>query len=578
MLKYTLIAILLLALALLASCDAAKSTDSLDGSRLAFSVALDAQPSIGAAAALVTLEPVASPAGMLELAVHAAQLNGTKALYGSVAYDPQQYHLAGGLPAELTADDALLLCVDKPAEGRVIFGWVLANYDTKPGLSGDLELCRLRFASGAAEVSKVTAKAPAGGDNHFTISGSIDNATNIPTLTWLEQNSGDGDDNGEVNISDMTPLGQSLGKPTSGPGSSQARRADYDRNGEVNISDITFLGRNLGTVLTGFAIFSGPTAGSLTEQVRFPRTTMFPNPLNAASGELTWIWVGPAITHDTVFQVQPYDAAGALGLSSDNTVALTFNNPVPVITGLDSVTFPGATTWFNQVGTDFTILLTELSVDPIAGNAENLTGVVEQLQLQGMVTTDKDPGPVDGTERLIWYISEGAGLAQVSNATGTKGLLTFHWKDADNNDVHGDRGRIVVEAQIPGNFNNKKSIAFDLMTIDSLELQLTAGGTGPTAVNAGQDVALKAMGTFDFDSVINGNEYTTELTNFVNWAALVNPDGTDYSINTNSGVLDTTGAASGAQIRVTCEFPRTDNVTLFDDVKRVSNFLVVNIN
>jgi len=580
MLKYTLIAITLLALALLASCDPHASSSSMDNDRLAFSATLDEQASIGAASAQVTLEPAASAEGTLALTLHAGQLSGTKALIGSVEYDARQFHLAGGLPAELTSDDALLLCVDKPAEGRVYFGWVLANYDTKPGLSGDIELCTLRFASGAAEVVKVTAKAPQGGDNHFTLEGSSDPDTNIPTLTWLEANAGDGDDNGEVNISDITPLGASFGKTPSPtlPADSQARDADYDKNGEVNISDMTPLGRNLGTILTGFVILSGPTAGSLTEQLRFARTTMFPGVLNAASGELTWVWTGPAITSDTFFQVQPYDATGALGQASDNTVQLIFNNPIPVITGIDAVTFDEAPTWFDNVGTDYTILLTELSVDAIAGNAENMPGVVEQLQLKGMVTTDQDPAPIDGSENLVWYISEGAGMASVSNAPGTKGLLSFHWKDAQNNDVHGDRGRVVVEAQIPGNFNNKKSIAFVLMSIDSLVLELTAGGGGPLAVNAGQTVPLKATGTFDFDNVANGNEYNADLTSFVNWAALVDPAGTSYSINTNAGVLDTTGATSGAQIRVTCEFPRTDNVTLFDDEKRVSNFLEVNIN
>ena len=44
-----------------------------------------------------------------------------------------------------------------------------------------MRLFREGFASGAALADKVTATAPQGGYNHFTISGSIDSATNIPT-------------------------------------------------------------------------------------------------------------------------------------------------------------------------------------------------------------------------------------------------------------------------------------------------------------------------------------------------------------------------------------------------------------
>lgn len=565
MLKPTLTALTLLALLACASCAASLAqTDSAAGR---FTAALDPETSIAADGAQLTLTPLSDSSAHPEFILAADGLQRTKALIGYISYDAGSYHLVGSLPAELTAEGALLMCIDRPELSRIDVGWVLANYPEKLGVSGTLELCRLQFAAGPATVNKVAAKAPAGGDNHFTIAGSA--AENVPTLTWLEANAGDGDNNGEVNIADITPLGVSLGKHPDPvlPADSQERDADYDKNSEVNISDMTPLGRNIGTILAGYAILAGPSAGSLTELQRFDRTAAFPTAPKTTDGELTWVWTGAAITQDTTFQVQPYDSTGVLGLLSDNTVTLSYDNPQPIITGIDSITFEGAPTWFDKVGDDYTILLTEFAVDDTPGNAEPLEGVVEELQLQGMVTTDIDPGLVDGSESLIWYISEGAGLAEVSNETGSKGLLTFH-----------DRGRIVVEAQLPGNFNNKKTISFALMSIDSLVLELAAGGAGPVAVNAGQTVALAAEGTFDFDNAINGNEYVADLTSFVNWAGLVTPEGTDYAIDTQSGVLDTAGAASGAQIRVTCEFPRTDVITLYDNAKRYSEFLVVNIN
>ena len=104
--------------------------------------------------------------------------------------------------------------------------------------------------------------------------------------------------------------------------------------------------------------------------------------------------------------------------------------------------------------------------------------------------------------------------------------------------------------------------------------------SGAVSVNAGQSVAFKAVGTFDSDNVdASGNEETLDITPYVNWAGL--PDATNtgtYSIDTGVGALDTTGAASGDSIRVSAEFPRTDDVTLNDNQKRASNFVRVNVN
>jgi hypothetical protein len=574
MLKNMLLAIAGCGLLLLLGCQS--TTNMGDETAPRFTAHLDTTASIGATGAELSLEPSAG-ASSLNLALRADGLSDTKSLIGYIAYDPASWHLSGGAPALLTEDQALLLCVDRPEEGRIYVGWVLANYGQRPGLNGSLELCSLSFAPGAAHTVRAASKAP-GSFNKFDITGSID-SENIPTLNWKETNVGDGDNNGEVNISDISPLGFSFGShpdPTA-PADDVKRDADYDSNGEVNISDMTPIGANLGTTLGGYAIFSGPDENNLTEQERFARTAMFPTAPKQPDGELFWVWTGAAITADTTYRVVAYDLSGVLGQQSNNTVTLTYTNPQPNITGITEVTFDDAPGWFDMTGADYTVLLTELAVDDTAGNAEPLEGVVESIQLRGMVTTDMDPGPVDGSEQLIWYISEGAGLAQISNAAGSKGLLVFNW-DSNGNNFHGDRGRIVVEAQVPGSFALKQSISFALMSIESLTLEIDPNGAGPVNVNAGDAVPFIATGTFDFDGVDNGNEYDADLTPFVNWGALVSPGGTPYSIDTLSGILDTTGAGSGAEINVTCEFPRTDNIVLYDNQKRTSDFVTVNIN
>ena len=73
-------------------------------------------------------------------------------------------------------------------------------------------------------------------------------------LDWAHYQVGDYDQNGEVNISDLTPVGIHLGKNTSSPDWQTAQVADGDANGEVNISDITPLGANFGAQVQGYVV------------------------------------------------------------------------------------------------------------------------------------------------------------------------------------------------------------------------------------------------------------------------------------------------------------------------------------
>jgi PKD repeat protein len=65
-------------------------------------------------------------------------------------------------------------------------------------------------------------------------------------LAWTYANQGDYDQNGEVSVTDITPLGKYLGRnAASADWLSAACTADGDANGEVNPSDITPLGQHL---------------------------------------------------------------------------------------------------------------------------------------------------------------------------------------------------------------------------------------------------------------------------------------------------------------------------------------------
>jgi hypothetical protein len=80
-------------------------------------------------------------------------------------------------------------------------------------------------------------------------------------LTWGFYSAGDYDQNGEVNVSDLSPLGARLydAVPGGEPDSAGAV-VDGDSNGEVNPSDLTPIGANLRARVAGYNVYSSLSA------------------------------------------------------------------------------------------------------------------------------------------------------------------------------------------------------------------------------------------------------------------------------------------------------------------------------
>lgn len=86
-----------------------------------------------------------------------------------------------------------------------------------------------------------------------------DNGGGNFTLSWTYRHQGDYDQNGEVNVSDLSPIGLYFLQNSGGAGWQMARVADGDSNGEVNVADLTPLGQNFGSLVTGYRIESTAT-------------------------------------------------------------------------------------------------------------------------------------------------------------------------------------------------------------------------------------------------------------------------------------------------------------------------------
>jgi outer membrane protein assembly factor BamB len=76
-------------------------------------------------------------------------------------------------------------------------------------------------------------------------------------LRWHYRNTGDYDQNGEVNAADLIPLAKLLGTTGGGPFefASQESVVDGDGNGEINIGDVTPIAQHYGTRVTGYGVY-----------------------------------------------------------------------------------------------------------------------------------------------------------------------------------------------------------------------------------------------------------------------------------------------------------------------------------
>jgi hypothetical protein len=144
---------------------------------------------------------------------------------------------------------------------------------------------------------------------------------------------GDGDQNGETNIADLTPIGVSFQAVVSDTDLSPAR-ADYDANGEVNIADLTPIGQNFGEVTSSIEVALSDSADSSSPTVIDTHTWISGTP-SAPPGTTT----DPA----DVWRTWTGDVSSAEADSADtNNDGIVFITARAVSdTGADGDYFPG---------------------------------------------------------------------------------------------------------------------------------------------------------------------------------------------------------------------------------------------
>lgn len=178
------------------------------------------------------------------------------------------------------------------------------NLATPPGVDEALfsEL-RAAFVDSLAGLAGKNASALPGGQENRIDDLELVAQGSGALLNWSYRNVGDYDLNGEVNISDITPLGIHFGRSTQSPDWATARKADGDGNGEVNISDVTPIGQHFFASVLGYNIY-GRNSGS------GPYTLVGSVALESGKGVPLRFSVPLASVDYETYMVAPYDSTG----------------------------------------------------------------------------------------------------------------------------------------------------------------------------------------------------------------------------------------------------------------------------
>lgn len=261
---------------------------------------------------------------VVELATQGAQ--ALKGVFVELHYNARRFHPLNVDPAVALAQSPELLRLDVLQDpGVVSSGQVIAAYEGSPGVDGDRLLLRLRFADGPAPLVRKASTPPGSPLSKAELFYSAADG-----LYWYFTNGGDYNQDGQVAIGDLAPLGQKFGQVSPGvPGSlfpvdDWRDLIDGSRDGAVNLADLTPIGANWSNVALGYRVFSstsmadypasntGPNGGGATQVGEL----LLADATGAAGERKRFALPLPAPDPAAYYWVRPFDDSGP-GTPSD---------------------------------------------------------------------------------------------------------------------------------------------------------------------------------------------------------------------------------------------------------------------
>jgi len=381
----------------------------------------------------------ADSSGDVAIRVSVDSARALKAAYFTLDYDAARYtpiavEAGPALRGVAAAEQLLeLYILDRP--GRVYCGQCLAHWDKLAGFSGDGLVATAYFARRALSTSVKTVSTPP---------DSLLSKTNLTwdpgsnTLLWRYYSQGDYDQNGEVSISDLSPLGLYFGQTCSYPLDDELAKgcADGDHNGELNIADLTPIGNNLGKdMLQGWNIYATsdpaqypaiPTAGNGTA-VLIGSVALADRDPGTVPGRdrLLYYYAVSAPVAGDVYWVRPVDSSDAEGIASNYAPGGSPGNHDPQILGFTASAEPVSL----QASVVVVVNATDPDGDPLTYSC----------------TPDADVAFTDGDERPESFL-----LLMPTVAADTSRTIQFDVTDGRGGHATGSYS-VTIVAPVPGN-------------------------------------------------------------------------------------------------------------------------------
>jgi hypothetical protein len=460
---------------------------------------------------------------------------------------------------------------------HVAVGIARTYYDRKPGVNGSGLICTVVFDNVPFGPHRYVAKdaqnpdnyAPTGAVNQVLLN--VNTLGPVPEFDWFERNVGDGDNNGEVSVSDITPIALNYLDTLPNGSKPWLPIVDYDKNLEVSVSDITPIALYYLTNIKGYQVQTSPNGTTnwtpVAAGVTVTRSSVNSNP-GTTNGFLHYTWQPAAAPENTTFyRVVPvgFDPATnsddfgqpSNGVQVDATISL---QSIRIELPADPNAIP--------------LIITEASrVDP--ATAEPFAR--PQVQLTAWGTPITGGAEVDVTNQVLWDIELHQGTATVGNDAGTKGLVTGL-----------DRGFARVRAMAADDFDVRATIEIPVMSCTEITMTTSTGSTGPVTTPLGTPVSFTAVATFDDswdpDPGTDGDQTPpiggVDITEYVGWMEVhetANPSA-QFAFGAGGQLLtDDSNLTAGDWARVFCQYPAVQNPAIFFGYVATSNPVEVSL-
>jgi hypothetical protein len=192
--------------------------------------------------------------GVLVNVVAASGFSAGSELFLNVSYDPSTAH-SSNVESALSSNDGSVVSLALEGEpGSIDFGAVTTAQGETAAMPGDT-LLSFELFPGEADPGRFVSSA---GHNP-----SLSRARNLEflkndsenwTIEWDYTNPGDNNQDGEVGITDITPIGVNYRERVANSWNDKLRHIDADSNGEINLGDMVPMAMNYGSRIFAYNI------------------------------------------------------------------------------------------------------------------------------------------------------------------------------------------------------------------------------------------------------------------------------------------------------------------------------------